>query len=689
MNNTIPRPHAPFKGSALLTKRHSPFASIAATVAVAGFYVIHRLVLDPLPEGELVFGYFSLDAIRFKLFESGPIPYSILWTFVFGVTYLVLLWESRSSKLRAHTTSDRHILSAARRGDIDTLDSSIKDGLRIDGLGYLGERIALLFAHWRGEQSALPLAQYKEDLLVADEDALARSFAAVRWTEWLLPILGFLGTVAGIGYAIRDVGIGVEIIFRERMIVDAAHVQIQDGFKGLALAFDTTFLGLAGLALVGGLHIVARKFVAARLGQIRETLTDITSFWQSKDWGPPIIREIQLARKRTEQVHARLDSFSDLFLTIARKDPKLDHVWKVLAEPIITFDNAAERFVELTDEAVGKTIKGRWSYSAVAASSEPACKFAAAIAAGGKDIPGYVLLGDFKGNCKLTPLDFSPNRLWLSDNARLLVVSDEDSESCFAYDVDISGIGDLIPHDPQEIEPAPATGDVVCSLGPMGRDSLLMLTRSGPNPALYRFDGPDGRYPPPIQELDPGFRWSSMTVHQGTRMLVLLAQNRETKSWMIRLMAVPEAAAPETREESLRDVSGDLHLPSGIVPSEVLMLGRQVILFSTETGELYSWHLSRQSPAKFVHPDWHARGECILRPGLGGWFAVLAGGELSMWHASHDGDVRPYESPQTGFTVGPLQGRGFASTPDGQYLFGVRRQTIAAWQLPKTRQDGP
>ena len=60
-----------------------------------------------------VSGFFNLTALRFKLFDSGPIPYFILWTFFFGLTYLLQVWAYKMDPISKGRITDYEILEAA------------------------------------------------------------------------------------------------------------------------------------------------------------------------------------------------------------------------------------------------------------------------------------------------------------------------------------------------------------------------------------------------------------------------------------------------------------------------------------------------------------------------------------------------------------------------------------------------
>jgi hypothetical protein len=97
----------------------------------------------------------------------------------------------------------------------------------------LGRRIAAVLHFIDSRQSAADLDDQLRALSDNDALALEGSYALTRFITWAIPILGFLGTVLGITGAIS--GVTPEVL-------EKSLSQVTDG---LALAFDTTALGLA------------------------------------------------------------------------------------------------------------------------------------------------------------------------------------------------------------------------------------------------------------------------------------------------------------------------------------------------------------------------------------------------------------------------------------------------------------
>lgn len=98
-----------------------------------------------------------------------------------------------------------------------------------DGLHYLKAR-----------KSHAEIQDYLETQSERDEHALQASFSTIRLIIWSLPILGFIGTVWGIGIAVDDFA-GV---VRGDADIDQIKTSLTGVTGGLATAFETTLLAL-------------------------------------------------------------------------------------------------------------------------------------------------------------------------------------------------------------------------------------------------------------------------------------------------------------------------------------------------------------------------------------------------------------------------------------------------------------
>ncbi len=135
-------------------------------------------------------------------------------------------------------------------------------------------RRAQLLRHWSQTGSVDAVRAANESLAGMAETRRAYGFVPFQWAGWLQPVLGFLGTVVGVSMSIDSLQFGIRMIFVESTITPAVMDQFNQGFAGLAVAFDTTFFGLAGSALTGTLSMFLRRRALGAMARIDEDAQD-------------------------------------------------------------------------------------------------------------------------------------------------------------------------------------------------------------------------------------------------------------------------------------------------------------------------------------------------------------------------------------------------------------------------------
>ena len=124
----------------------------------------------------------------------------------------------------------------------------------------LGRRLAAALGFVQARNSATGLDDHLRSLADADAMALDGTYSLLRFINWAIPILGFLGTVLGITQAIH--GVTPEVLEQSLGQVTG----------GLATAFDTT-----ALALLLTMILMFFTFLAERLEQgVLETVDAVT-----------------------------------------------------------------------------------------------------------------------------------------------------------------------------------------------------------------------------------------------------------------------------------------------------------------------------------------------------------------------------------------------------------------------------
>ncbi len=116
----------------------------------------------------------------------------------------------------------------------------IQGGLKGKDSNLVTRRLELALERFAYGQNPSEVLQDLQTQSQVDMDELESSYTMIRTFIWAIPILGFIGTVLGIGQAIGGFASSLQ------SAEDMATIKSTLGHvvKGLAFAFDTTFLGL-------------------------------------------------------------------------------------------------------------------------------------------------------------------------------------------------------------------------------------------------------------------------------------------------------------------------------------------------------------------------------------------------------------------------------------------------------------
>ncbi len=106
--------------------------------------------------------------------------------------------------------------------------------------GYLVGRIARALEHYAARESAEEVVEQLAAQAQNDENAVESSYTMLRVFIWAVPILGFIGTVLGIGASVAGFSDSVAAAGD----LDVMKESIGSVTSGLGVAFDTTLLAL-------------------------------------------------------------------------------------------------------------------------------------------------------------------------------------------------------------------------------------------------------------------------------------------------------------------------------------------------------------------------------------------------------------------------------------------------------------
>ncbi|MFP6655766.1 MAG: MotA/TolQ/ExbB proton channel family protein, partial [Myxococcota bacterium] len=132
---------------------------------------------------------------------------------------------------------------------------------------FLTRRVERALRHFQSRRRAVEVVDFLASESRADEARIDASYGLVRVFVWVVPTLGFIGTVIGIGAAVA----GFSETLEAASSLDGMKESIGLVTGGLGVAFDTTLLALVMSILI--------MFPASAVQRYEETfLTDVDDY---------------------------------------------------------------------------------------------------------------------------------------------------------------------------------------------------------------------------------------------------------------------------------------------------------------------------------------------------------------------------------------------------------------------------
>ena len=170
----------------------------------------------------------------------------------------------------------------------------------------LVQRLSVALEHFRLRRSTTVVVQQLDTLAETDATALESSYTMVKVFIWAIPILGFIGTVMGIGDAVG----GFDETVKGAEQLDAIKDGIAAVTGGLATAFDTTFLALVMSLLImlpaSGLQKYEEELLAETEGYCEKRFVRRLDDGPGKDTVERKIVEAAIAKEMARH-HAKLE----------------------------------------------------------------------------------------------------------------------------------------------------------------------------------------------------------------------------------------------------------------------------------------------------------------------------------------------------------------------------------------------
>ncbi|MCS5638554.1 MAG: MotA/TolQ/ExbB proton channel family protein [Myxococcota bacterium] len=216
------------------TDSHSRDVSLGSTGLVAAGVTVVFYVAVVMPLGETFFG---------QLFGArGWVPYAVSYL----AAWCGVLLAAKYRRLRRRT----------RVLDFDLLPRQLSEEITPDNVGafidylsrlpgpfeddFLFQRVRRCLEHFQSRANAAETVDQLRSHAVRDEDIVESSYTMLRVFIWAIPILGFIGTVLGIGASVGGFSESVSAAANLDVMKDSIGMVT----SGLGVAFDTTLLAL-------------------------------------------------------------------------------------------------------------------------------------------------------------------------------------------------------------------------------------------------------------------------------------------------------------------------------------------------------------------------------------------------------------------------------------------------------------
>lgn len=198
----------------------------------------------------------SIKAIAMIL-ERGWTPYAMVALFVLALTILFIKWRKLAFQKKAFgveliPVGNNFALTSETALDvIKTLSESVDDPKRF----VLFNRIERALLNLKNVGNVSDVSEMLRAQAENDESHMDSSYGILSGIIWVIPILGFIGTVVGLSGAIGGFG----AVLNTDATVSSLRDSLAPVTSNLGIAFDTTFVALVLAMVIQMLMTFLRK----------------------------------------------------------------------------------------------------------------------------------------------------------------------------------------------------------------------------------------------------------------------------------------------------------------------------------------------------------------------------------------------------------------------------------------------
>jgi hypothetical protein len=708
------RPHRAPRRAAISIPKLPPvqrrFAIVWASLVLWVLYVLHGRA-EPVPE-ETIYSFYTLEALRQKVFETDWVTPAIVWTFLFGCFYLVGIVLTKRKLLAAAEGTEHY--TAVMNDQLERVKGSLLDSKNPGALGYYGARLHALVVRWETDADLPAVQALKNEIVEIDEQDVAHSFVTVGWCETALPLLGFLGTVIGIGAAIGSISEAIKLLLKPTGSGGQASLDTMFnlGFQNMALAFDTTFFGLFLLLVLGVLHILVKKSLANRFDNARRFYS-LALAQMPEGHQNVLVLGLSELRERMDSVEETLRSIDeDATAYKSRVERLVDHVImeggdqfkairKALMKPVIEFERVEKEPQDgFVNFVATHTKTQRWRLGGLGLTAGANVGGVASVFDSRSD---KAWLATFRGrldeNNQINESRARLKHVYPNDDVSAFVAQDYDDQIWFgalasAETSASSAVGPrtqakAIP--PANLTKVPTALDRDLPVLADDGNRVLLPVRIGADIDIQSLAIAAGAQPSRLLRLPAAYDWKEWDFNRTTRTLLAVGHpiGNANGAWSLVFYSVPAASQAKKGSErsepsEIRQI-GRLVLPSGVQPRCVRAVDTTSCLF-TITDSLHYIDETRTTPKK-VESQGIPTAITNIVPNRHGWVALLEGDRLSMWSCRKGGRLYPYDDSSKTFKIEAVQPELFRVSADGRHLYGADGHSLFKWSFPKSMSD--
>ena len=188
-----------------------------------------------------LFSIGSAVPVAQKFTSRGWTPYAAvllsLWSLAVLIDKAIAIRRRNRSLLATYIPDDADLNTA--EGIEEAIAASRATSRKVKDV-VLGHRIRRALEHFKGTWNVKEVGDILREESESDFAAVHSSYSIVRLFVWTIPILGFIGTVMGVGAAVGGFATFLSAAQEVSQITDA----LTGVTAGLSVAFDTTFVAL-------------------------------------------------------------------------------------------------------------------------------------------------------------------------------------------------------------------------------------------------------------------------------------------------------------------------------------------------------------------------------------------------------------------------------------------------------------